>query len=629
MNFIDDGKLNWEQVYNNLKDYIKNYTFNYNNYSEIYKDIKLIKDFIYDIIHNKLVLYKSDPKVEEKIRELCKYVIGTLLPFVNKNLDELDKLLQKEATIETANMMNQFLELEDDLYAIASFRSLIHFAHYMERQDDKSQLVWKYNMNDTMGSIFYYSNKMILDHEYQNLLKQCPTGYGKSKSDCVIISFCFGYNSDDDVGKWVGNKTLVKPTTQAIVKMLRSKKFGKVFPQFGKYDGSMKMFKNCAETDGTFTLTESTKAMSFGCFNKETDTNGLRFNKQFFDDITQAVDRENTKSHKKDWERYKSEWSKRQYDTYSVLRWATGTSYHREDFLSRLIKEWSNGQNLIKLSDKKLLKYGWSKFVEFNQKKNSVFIRVPKLADLDLGEDKCYCTFPQKYSKEEALAELHGSMNAKRRFMAMEQQKPLPPETQAFDYAFLQQYETLSEEIKNGFCETIVVIDPNRRGGDNYAGLIFKKPNSEDKYYLVDCYYKKVGSKYAVPGICERASFHKAHEIIFEKNTCDAYQMKKALQEELIKHNWNEAHIGDFYSTLNKEEKISMYRDDVRDKIVFPRQGMYYEDSDMGRAMADITNYSFEGKNGNDDSIDCCVSLIIYKSKKTKNTIETFNFFGK
>lgn len=178
MNFIDDGKLNWEQVYINLKDYIKNYTFNYNNYNEIYKDIKLIKDFIYDIMHNKLVLYKADPKIENKIRELCKYVIGTLLPFINKKLDELDSLLKQNATIETANTMNQFLELEDDLYALASFRSLIHFAHYMERQDDKSQLVWKYNMNDTMGSIFYYSNKMILDHEYHNLLKQCPTGYG-------------------------------------------------------------------------------------------------------------------------------------------------------------------------------------------------------------------------------------------------------------------------------------------------------------------------------------------------------------------------------------------------------------------------------------------------------------------
>lgn len=178
MNFIDDGKYKWEEVYNNLKEYIKEYTYNYTDYNSIYKDIKLIKDFIYDIIHNKLVIYKQDNNIELKIRELCKYVIGTLLPFINKKLSELDTILKEHTTIENANLMNQYLELEDDLYAIASFRSLIHFAHYMERQDDKSQLVWKYNMNDTMGSIFYYSNKMILDHEYHNLLKQCPTGYG-------------------------------------------------------------------------------------------------------------------------------------------------------------------------------------------------------------------------------------------------------------------------------------------------------------------------------------------------------------------------------------------------------------------------------------------------------------------
>ncbi len=450
---------------------------------------------------------------------------------------------------------------------------------------------------------------------------------GKSKSDCVIIAFCFGYNPDDDIGKWVGNKNLVKPITQAIVKMLRSKRFGKVFPQFGKYDGSLRMFKNCAESDGTFTLADSKKALSFGCYNKDTDTNGLRFNKQFFDDITQAIDRENVRMHKKDMEKYNAEWSKRQYDEFSVLRWFTGTSYHREDFLSQIIIKLANKQPLIKLCDKKLNKYGWSKFVEFNQNKDSVFIRVPKLADLDLGEEKCYCTFPQKYSKEEALKELHSGLNAKRRFMAMEQQRPLPPESMAFDYVFLQQYDTLPQEIKEDNCRTIVVIDPSRKGYDNYAGLVFKKPANEDKYYLVDCYYKKVSSKYAVPKICERASYHKAEKIIFERNTCDEYQMKKTIEEELKKYDWKETKISSFYTTLNKEDKISKYRDDIKDKIVFPRQGMYYEDSDMGRAMSDIVNYSFDGKNGNDDSIDCCAMLIMNDEKKTKNSIGTFKFW--
>ena len=268
------------------------------------------------------------------------------------------------------------------------------------------------------------------------------------------------------------------------------------------------------------------------------------------------------------------------------------------------------------------------KFVRINNTKDTIYVSVPKLADLDLGEDKCYCTFPQKYSKSEALKELHGSITERRRFMAMEQQEPLPPESLAFDWVFLKQYDTLPKQIKENECDTIVIIDPNRRGKDNYAGLIFKRPYDEDNqyWYFVDCFYKKVSSKVALPKICERASHHKAQEMAFECNTVDSYQMKKEINNFLASYGWKECKIREFYSTLNKEEKISKYSDDIRDYIIFPRRGMYYEDSDMGRAMNDIVNYSFELKNLNDDSIDCCAMLMIHTLKNNTNSIQALDF---
>ena len=448
----------------------------------------------------------------------------------------------------------------------------------------------------------------------------------KSKSDCVIIAFCFGYDVNDDIMKIVGNKDLVKPITESIVKMLKSKRYGKVFPQFAKYDGSNEMFKNCALTDGTFTLMDSKKSLSFACRNKETAIDGGRFNKQFYDDVTQSNDRENVQAHKKDINKYNAQWKKRQYDEFSCLRWFTGTAYHREDFLSQIKKYYSNNRELQKEYSTKGKR--WNKFVRINNTKDTIYVSVPKLADLDLGEDKCYCTFPQKYSKSEALKELHGSITERRRFMAMEQQEPLPPESLAFDWVFLKQYDTLPKQIKENECDTIVIIDPNRRGKDNYAGLIFKRPYDEDNqyWYFVDCFYKKVSSKVALPKICERASHHKAQEMAFECNTVDSYQMKKEINNFLASYGWKECKIREFYSTLNKEEKISKYSDDIRDYIIFPRRGMYYEDSDMGRAMNDIVNYSFELKNLNDDSIDCCAMLMIHTLKNNTNTIQALDF---
>lgn len=763
MNFIDDGKYIWQDVFKEMKGiYEEEINDKNKSYKEKYEIALLIKNFIYDTIHNKLVPNRQVEGVENSIRILCKYVISKVLVDVTKIIGELNvkaKEESKKKNLEIILLLDKYYDLEDDLYAIASFRSLMHFAHYMERSDDKSQLVWKYNMKNTMGGIFYYSNQMILNNKYHNLIKQTPTGYGKcvdsntlvdvyrnkewhkikiknikigdlvtsmkdnqvvkrkvthkwesrrkaikiktlsgreiivselhrlytqkgyimscnltiqdylyvrngstftydeimsienmnkeidmidieveethnylandlvshnSKSDTVIISFCFGYDVNDDIVKVVGNKTLVKPNTHAVVTMLKSKRFGKVFPEYGKYNGENAMFKNCSETDGTFTLKDSKKSQSFLCINKETAFDGARFNKQFYDDITQSKDRENVNAHNKDINDYESMWKKRCYDEFSCLRWFTGTAYHRQDFLSYIKRYYSNNEKLIK--DNNTIMYKWNKFVMTNEKQDTVYISIPKLADLDLGEDKCYCTFPEKYSKESALKDLHSSMVAKRRFYAMEQQKPLPPENLPFDYMYLIQYKELPEKIMDNYCETKMIIDPSRTGRDNYAALIFKRMYDDEDtcWYLVDCFYKPVTSKIAIPKICERAKFHKVKEIIFESNTVDTYQMQKDLKQELSKINYS-CEINNFYSTKNKESKISDLRDDLRIKIKYPREGMYHYESDMGRAMSDITNYSLVGSNAHDDSIDCCASLLLLDEKKIKNEIFALN----
>lgn len=759
-NIIDDGKYEWEEVYEELKKYIeedliKRRVNNNKEYEEIYGMLCVIRDFIKDTIHNKLYknrdLENGVDYNELKIREIVKYVIAKILPYINILIIDLKGKIGKDKDMDILVMYDKYLDIEDDFYAIASYRSLLHFAHYMERDDDASQLVWKYNMNDTMGSIFYYSNAMILDHKFDTLIKQCPTGYGKcidentnvftpngnvkikdinigdyvysmkdneivkrrvlnkwnttkkqvkiktrsgkeiitskehrmftqrgyvesenlttndflysmllqryfyldkivsieyideeipmvdieveethnfianglvshnSKSDCVIISFCFGYDINDDIGKWVGNPKLVKVNTKGIVEMIKSKKFAKVFPEF-QFDNKDDIFSKCAIGDGEFTLSKSKKQISFGCYNKATDTNGLRFNKQFFDDITQMQDAENVAMHEKDIATYEGEWKKRQYDEYNVLRWFTGTAYHREDFLSYIRKINAHNNPLIKDDN---LKTRWAKFVRLNDTKKCVYISIPKLADLELGEDKCYSTFPQKYSKVEALRDLHKSESARRRFYAMEQQQPQPPETMRFDHSYFRHYKELPKEIMENDCYTYVIIDPNRKGKDNYAGLIFKEPLSEiNRFYLVDCYYKKTNSKVAIPCICERAHHHLADYIIYEENTTDSSLLEEKINEEMSKYSDYEFQIDSIYSTEKKEVKINNNSDFILDNIVLPSQDMYYEDSDMGRCINDIVNYTFENNKLNDDSIDCCAMLGEYKGKHNENELK-------
>lgn len=506
----------------------------------------------------------------------------------------------------------------------------------------KREIVHRYVKDQKIVSDDFYWNKIIsiknddtevpmIDFEVEDTHNFILDGFvsHNSKSDCVIICFIFGYDINADVVKMVGNPSVLDGITENIVKMLKSEKFGKVFPLFGKYKGSDDMFSMLKVRDGTFGLTESKKSISFACYNKDTKISGTRFNYQFYDDITQQEDAENIDKHKKDLITYRGTWAKREYNQFDTIRFFTGTSYHREDFLSQIIKMASDGLPLICDLDTRG-KYAWSRFVKLTNDKKCVVIKIPKLADLELGEDKCWCTFPQKFSKYEALKLLHSPIEGSRReFFAMEQQTPLPPEALKFDIVYLRQYDELPQDILDNNCRTIAIIDPVRKGIDNFACLIFKSVD-EVNWYWVDCYYKKKQtSKYAIPKICERLAFHKVDEICFEQNTTDPDLMKDLIDQEMLKNNYTEYHIEDFWSNEKKEDKILNCSDEIIAHIIFPRYGMYAPESDMGRAYDDVVNYNIEGKNKrNDDSIDCCAMLIRKLERKEENSCEVLDLGG-
>lgn len=709
--------------------------------------------FIYNTINNILLVNKNNDK-EEYIRMLCRFTIKNILPRINKKIYEYNnKRSQNEKGSLNNNEMiklNNWLDLEDNFYAIASMRSLYHLALYLERDDAESQKVWCYIIDDVMGGIFYTANQMILNNKYQNLIKQCPTGYGKccsedtmvfskkgyikiselnigdyvysmennklveskitniwhsskkqvkiftrsganiivspehrmytqrgyveaknitcndylyelcskdfvwnkiisieyddteipmidievehthnfiannlvshnSKSDCVIICYILGYDHNATIMKVVGNPKLVGEITQNITKMLLSPRFGKVFKEFGDCKGKEnEMFTTIKQTDGTFKLKWSKQARSFLCVNKDTAIDGTRYDYQFYDDVTQSKDKENVTQHMKDRSNYTSQWKKRASNEFTTKRFFTGTAYHREDFLSYIKSYQSNNVPLVK--ELELTKFKWSKFVKFSQDRKTAYIIVPKLANLEFGEEKSYCTFPQRFSKKEALDMYHGNLGSRREFFAMEQQTPLPPEKLCFDYAYLNQYEKLPEDIIKRQSLSKMIIDPSRKGYDNFSALVFEKSSLENKnkWYFTSCFYEQVSSKAAIPEVVKLIIDHKCTTIYVETNI----DITDSLENELQRNKYYDYEIVPFYSYEKKDEKISNTRDDIRDNIIFPIEGMYHFDSPMGRAMSDIVNYSMEGKNKHDDSIDCCAMFMIQESEESSNTIE-------
>ena len=153
----------------------------------------------------------------------------------------------------------------------------------------------------------------------------------------------------------------------------------------------------------------------------------------------------------KDRDKFTGQWRKRAVSEFTTKRFFTGTAYHREDLLSYVRNLYANDKPLVK--DINTIAHGWSKWCYVSQDRKSVYCLVKKLADLELGMDKAYCTFPQKFSKQEAIKMYQGKLGSVREFWAMEQQEPLPPESLAFYWAYLKQYVTLPENIRKGDCE--------------------------------------------------------------------------------------------------------------------------------------------------------------------------------
>lgn len=171
-----------DKMSTNKKLFAKN--IDYKIDEEFYNFIFNFKEYLHKTIHKTLYENKTDEN-ENLTRSYIAYLIRKVLPMLeikiknyNSIYNNLDKELKNDDSVKIS-LYNKWLNLYDDIYALISYRSLTHYAHYMEIDDDPSNRVWEYIMDSCMGGIFYYANEMIMKRTIHDLVKQCPTGYGK------------------------------------------------------------------------------------------------------------------------------------------------------------------------------------------------------------------------------------------------------------------------------------------------------------------------------------------------------------------------------------------------------------------------------------------------------------------
>lgn len=586
--------------------------------------MKEFKDWLYSSIHDFLTPNKYDNKFENTIRIYCNYIKEKVLPICNSKIKYWKMNANK---LDNAHSyLNNWLDLEDDFFALASYRNLKLTALYLER--GKQDKLWAKTMH-LFENFFDYTQRIIFGDGIDLIRASYFPGAGKTYALNVLCAFWWGYDSEMSILRITYSDDLCKSFIQQIASIIDSKEYRKIFPQFdvGNGIGNKDLYISYSVEIGFQFRFSSVK--NFYASTRDGQTTGKRGKVLIIDDLTKGADEAfDEKLHRRMVNKLDTEWASRA-DSSNQPVIAAGTMWSNLDLLNVLY------QRALKDSDNNIVKDNKYKYTEVGLKKDksigSVFIATPIL---DYDTDKTTC--PLRYSTE-SMQKKRGNME-EALWNAVYQQRPTPPEEFIFSWSKLLTYDESSypKELKEeGMYRTYAFIDPTRTGNDFFAMGIFKqyKINEKEwsKWYLVDCLFEQVASKDMIYDVCAKIINHKIERLGFENN------IDMSLGE-LIKHKLKDMgakpiRIDSFFSRgQSKETKIRNASSGMKVEIIYPSIKMYALNNPMGKGMQQLTTWSLSQKYGDHDDFPDMVSMFVknYCDNKIQNSIKVLkrNQFG-
>lgn len=550
----------------------------------------------------------NNQRGEQGIRQCVKEIVSHILPLLEE---------KTKANKNNPEILLRYADCYDDFYALASCRSLSHFVRYMEFDKKPEEKIWEPTMH-LFGGFWYYANSMILNGDVKFISKQCFTGLGKTYSNAMTLAFIFGNNINDDALYVFGASENVGTFTLGLIDLMVSPRYAKVFPYFKQFEAEDKeqtannMFsiKQAKDSGSKLRIQGSSKPVNLRVVSKEKNTNGVRAKYLFLDDIAQLADANNPRAHEKDKFRLTNEWFKRNYDLTNFYVIAGGTTYSVDDILTHLLR--LNNGDIAQVSKiNRFTKIAKSDYIIKGG--TSVFVIIPKL-DYETDES----TYPEKYPTAEARLQRDNALDNGRMFQAMEQQQPLSSIDNPFDWGNIHIYENLPDE--NGKYRFI--LDPSRKGNDKTCCLYFKEIG--ERHYLIDAFLDNKPLDYVYPSgktvlesICEKIKNHRCLEGSAEENTEST--IKSQITKTLEKMRYN-CKVDTYYSWQPKKDKIYSAQTAVQSYLWFPSRRVFPSNSEVGRAMSDITYWKYKD-NIADDAPECCA---VYCNKYVKSNQVNF-----
>lgn len=529
---------------------------------------------LYQALYQQYDIYREEDNVKAQF-EICNYIDKNVL---TKLKDSVSKNQNKPKSA------NALFQLHRKMFALSARRITRNFAFYMESVK-KTDIIWDKTMS-TMNPVFYYADGFI-STDVMNLMRvSCMPGLGKSYAANLIVANMLGNNPYLKILRITFSEDLIIRTTKQIKNMIKSQAYAEIFPWITE-KGTIFTLDN----KDTFELTVSGGLESYFGVTREGQASGKRAKVVIIDDVLKGeLECHNASLMKKIVDRYDSDWSSRADDDKQKTL-LIGTMWSDKDLLNVMYeRELSKG---IMRQSKDF------KYTLVSEDKSSVFISIPALDEND--NSTCPKRFSNKY------------LHTKRKFMdeymwkAVYQQSPIAPEGLEFNYSNLIQYDKLPNKKPESRYAS---LDPARRGKNYVAMPILYRYEGEDKYHLVDFLFQRKSMKELYDKIVDKIIQHKLQRLLVECNTDTS--LKEVLEKRLQERGYLGCVIEEHYSTKNKEQRIKDNQGLAKNMIIYPSKGKFAPVTEMGKAMDQMTSYSFEYPNKYDDAIDAIILFVMH-----------------
>lgn len=436
---------------------------------------------------------------------------------------------------------------------------------------------------EILSGFVFYLNKMIFDPEFEGIIGNLPSGWGKTYIVDMACAYSYGIDDGGTILALCSNDDVVTGGSRTVKEIMQSDEFGEVFPHLKWNKGDKEYYKK--DTEGEWKLKNCKLSASYYARTTRSNVVGCRASKWVWIDDLYADYKEalNENDNKYYFNKFLTVWRKRFVQEAPVWKFIiTGTMWSPTDFTVKTIN-WLEERYTFTPHPK-------FKYTRISEDGKFAIIQVPAL-NVETNKSTC-----------EALASTKTLLNEKKSldayiFECNFQQNPVSPEAMAFDWKNLKTYNQYPE---NEYNATYAVIDGTRKSGKDFFSMPVFQPYMND-YALIDCIYTQKATTKLIDDIVDMIIKQNIKTLVIETNVDGG--LKNVILEKLDQRGFsNGIQIIEKYSTVVKQTRIEMERGNIVDRIWYPAQHLFPINSDMGAFMTSHTMYNIEGGNVHDDA---------------------------